>query len=430
MARIRTIKPEFPQSETIGSLSRDARLLFIQLWTIADDEGRGRGAIPVLAGALYPYDDDARGLLNSWLSELVEANCIVRYEHAGNTYFQITNWSLHQKIDKPTQSRFPSPNGHIAERQNERDVEMRIFSAIEATRQFAGRNVVDVQRQIRVGSSYLDIVIKTATETFVLEIKIGKITGADLGQVKRYCELVNGFPVIVGAGLSAKLSAEECAKSGVAIIAYDDVAARVIVKSQHIRECSITFDSVIEQQITLQSVSEGYSPDLGPRTKDQGPRTKDQTRANSRDADLAAFERFWSSWPHKVGKPTAEKAFRRVAGRVDEILVGVERYVRTKPHDRPWLNPATFLNNERWKDEPAPEPQSRAGPRQDPVFKNGFAAVHEAVSNGKFSEENDDACPFGATTAGAGKVGPNPFDDGKNSGGPLLDLVATRADTG
>lgn len=36
MARIRTIKPEFPQSETMGRVSRDARLLFIQLWTVAE----------------------------------------------------------------------------------------------------------------------------------------------------------------------------------------------------------------------------------------------------------------------------------------------------------------------------------------------------------------------------------------------------------
>ena len=42
MPRIRTIKPEFPQSETIGRLSRDARLLFLQLFTLVDDAGRAR----------------------------------------------------------------------------------------------------------------------------------------------------------------------------------------------------------------------------------------------------------------------------------------------------------------------------------------------------------------------------------------------------
>ncbi len=44
MARIRSIKPEFPQSESMGNVSRDARLTFIQLWTLADDSGRLRGS--------------------------------------------------------------------------------------------------------------------------------------------------------------------------------------------------------------------------------------------------------------------------------------------------------------------------------------------------------------------------------------------------
>jgi hypothetical protein len=37
VGRIRSIKPEFPQSESVGRLSRDARLLFVQLWTICDE---------------------------------------------------------------------------------------------------------------------------------------------------------------------------------------------------------------------------------------------------------------------------------------------------------------------------------------------------------------------------------------------------------
>ena len=44
MARIRTIKPDFPHSESMGRVSRDARLLFVMLFTIVDDEGRARAA--------------------------------------------------------------------------------------------------------------------------------------------------------------------------------------------------------------------------------------------------------------------------------------------------------------------------------------------------------------------------------------------------
>jgi hypothetical protein len=107
MARIRTLKPEFPHSETVGKLSRDARLLFIQLWTLADDEGRARAASRMLASLLYPYDEDAPSLIESWLLELERNGCIVRYVVEGSTYLQVNNWLKHQKIDRPTKSRLP-----------------------------------------------------------------------------------------------------------------------------------------------------------------------------------------------------------------------------------------------------------------------------------------------------------------------------------
>jgi hypothetical protein len=108
MGRIRSIKPEFPQSETIGRLSRDARLLFVQLWTFADDSGRARGAFQLLASMLFPYDSDAPELIGGWLSELEREGCIIQYEVDGSKYLQISNWLKHQKIEKPSASKIPS----------------------------------------------------------------------------------------------------------------------------------------------------------------------------------------------------------------------------------------------------------------------------------------------------------------------------------
>lgn len=107
MGRIRTIKPEFPQSESMGRVSRDARLCFVMLWTIADDAGRLRGASRMLASLLFPYDDDAPALMESWLVELDREGCIRRYMIGGGSYIQIAKWLSHQKIDRPSASRFP-----------------------------------------------------------------------------------------------------------------------------------------------------------------------------------------------------------------------------------------------------------------------------------------------------------------------------------
>lgn len=109
MARIRTIKPEFPQSESMGRVSRDARLLFIQLWTLCDDEGRSRGDARLLKGLLYPYDEVRFSEIDGWLDELEREGCLTRYEAEGSRYLAIRNWLNHQKIDRPTPSKLPPP---------------------------------------------------------------------------------------------------------------------------------------------------------------------------------------------------------------------------------------------------------------------------------------------------------------------------------
>jgi hypothetical protein len=101
---------------------------------------------------------------------------------------------------------------------------------------------------------------------------------------------------------------------------------------------------------------------------------------NARDARSlavqAAFDAFWRRWPHKVGKPAAEKAFAKVSGEIEAILIGIDRYIRDKPPDRPWLNPATFLNQRRWEDAPAETFQAS---RQEPAKK--ISAVTQAIMN-------------------------------------------------
>lgn len=109
MGRIRTIKPELPQSQSLARLDRDARLCFILLWTLADDSGRFRGNPRMLASLLFPYDLDAAELMEGWLAGLEEEGCIRRYVVDRADYFEICNWSDHQKIDKRSASKFPAP---------------------------------------------------------------------------------------------------------------------------------------------------------------------------------------------------------------------------------------------------------------------------------------------------------------------------------
>lgn len=95
---------------------------------------------------------------------------------------------------------------------------------------------------------------------------------------------------------------------------------------------------------------------------------REETRAN---ALAPSFEAFWTIFPNKVGKRDAEKAFAKAIKRaaVETIMAGLRGYVG-KTDDRPWCNPSTFLNQDRWNDAPAivAPRQSRPPPRVD-----GFA---------------------------------------------------------
>jgi hypothetical protein len=108
MARIRTIKPEFWTSVQIVSCSPIARLLFIGLWSFADDNGVNKACVPSLKMKVFPNDPFTTKEIEKWISELVDRGLLQPYEVDGNAYWYITGWHRHQKIDRPTM-RYPRP---------------------------------------------------------------------------------------------------------------------------------------------------------------------------------------------------------------------------------------------------------------------------------------------------------------------------------
>src|ERR1700738_123776 len=108
MARIRTIQPHFPRSRSMGRVSRDARLLFIQLWLVADDAGRLRLDHEALLEELYPSDAGAAMCLTAWLDELEREKCIERYSVGDEAFLRVAKWRKHQVVHHPARSRLPA----------------------------------------------------------------------------------------------------------------------------------------------------------------------------------------------------------------------------------------------------------------------------------------------------------------------------------
>jgi|SRR5665213_1092488 len=108
MSRIRTIDPHFPRMPSLSRVSREARLFFILLWTLADDSGRLRLDHERLKDLLYPFDHDAQPLFPLWLGELESAKCIELYRIDDAEYLCVRKWrQLQAPIPHPTRSRLP-----------------------------------------------------------------------------------------------------------------------------------------------------------------------------------------------------------------------------------------------------------------------------------------------------------------------------------
>jgi hypothetical protein len=118
--RIRSLKPEWLENQRLGSCSDAARLLSVALILLADDHGRGRAAVPYIAGQVWTYTlakvPETLARVSAALSELVATGYIQLYEVEGQDYFEILGWSRHQRVDKPGKPRVPDPRlGNIRE---------------------------------------------------------------------------------------------------------------------------------------------------------------------------------------------------------------------------------------------------------------------------------------------------------------------------
>ena len=85
--------------------------MFVGLWTIADREGRLEDRPAKIKAQLFPYDDDVTlPIIVSWIDQLAEESCLVRYEIDGKRFLWIRNMKVHQHFHCDEQgSKLPEP---------------------------------------------------------------------------------------------------------------------------------------------------------------------------------------------------------------------------------------------------------------------------------------------------------------------------------
>lgn len=101
MARIRTIKPQFWDDAKIGRIPRDARLLYIGLWTFADDLGVVIADPVWLKSKIFPYDRIQVQQLEAWLGLLEKTGFISLLSVKSESFYYLPTFSRHQIINRP-----------------------------------------------------------------------------------------------------------------------------------------------------------------------------------------------------------------------------------------------------------------------------------------------------------------------------------------
>lgn len=138
--------------------------------------------------------------------------------------------------------------------------------------------------------------------------------------------------------------------------------------------------------------------------------------AHARDGAVRSFQKivddefeqtFWPAYPHKVGKPPAKRSFfkQRVVHSLEAIMSGLEVYKARKPAERAWLNPTTFLNQERFHDKPDYEPGSSRPARSDRREGSILDAVAAVLADGDRDRGREELPPGGNRGDGAAAGG-------------------------
>jgi hypothetical protein len=265
---MRSIKPEFWADEDLAALPRDARLLYVGLWNLADEHGRLRGDPRYVKGQIFPYDDDLSAVaVDELLTYLSDAKKVVRYKVDGGRYLFLPNLAKHQRLDADkVPSRLPPP--------------------------------------------------------------------AETPDPDPSAPLSGNFPD------ESRPDPDSSALKHVA------------GSSKHV---------------------------AGSREHVDAPASA-RTRRTRADAE---FDRFWGAYPRREAKGAARKAWDKAILRADpdRILDAAQRY-----RDQPGRDPkftahaATWLNADRWTDEPAAA-NARASPPRGLVEHNGMRLKPETVAN-------------------------------------------------
>lgn len=114
MARKRMLDPGVWTDEGFVELSHGARLLWIGLISLADDDGRGIAGAKSLKAEVFPADEISYRQIDAWKTEISQHMRAVFYSSNGREYYSLHRWEQYQYIQARKPSTYPSVNDTLS----------------------------------------------------------------------------------------------------------------------------------------------------------------------------------------------------------------------------------------------------------------------------------------------------------------------------
>lgn len=347
MARIRSLKPEAFQSETLAEISVCAERSFYGLSTQVDDHGRIADKPVVINAALWAVRNErlmehgeaphSAKDLEAEIDEMEREGLVCRYVGCdGRRYLHLVTFHDHQKIDRPSKSRVPRcPRHQLAE---ECGKHARTACPSANTPRDSASNPEDSSDTGEPSANTPDDRMKQREHS----------TSAredDARAIESPMQDLGSRTVDLGSGITKNSSSPASPSRD-----SDHVAA-----------------------------DEGLDEDSG-----ELPGMPEIVAANRMPEpgsdDDPDWLKFWQIWPKKVGKPDARKAWAKAVTKVAPfvIIAAAERhrdlFARERRDRRHIKDPSGWLNGERWNDE-------------IDGASNGYAAYQNPANQSVYDEE-------------------------------------------
>lgn len=319
MARTRALKPEFWQDRKLArKLSRDERMLYMGLWNQSDEHGRADGDPDAVKAAVFPFEADLDvDAIDAMLDRLHVARVIYRYEIEGEPFLFLPKLGNHQRLEpKRVPSRRPAPPSEV--------------------------------RALRLNEE--------AQEAENL--------------------LVDGELNVVHANVFARHANTFAPRSHEA--AFD--APKPLVEAESEASEDGLFepdaDDSLAGAIPYGDLKDKRSKDLKRSCSSAAPtNVSDLERPvavpkSAKPADPPHFVEFWEIYPRRSNRPAAIKAFVKASkvAELQTILDGARRYADDPNRVAQYTaHAATWLNGERWEDDPLPGRNARTTEQSGPA---------------------------------------------------------------